>query len=512
MYPGHWSQQTPDKPAIIMADTGQSMSYAQLEERSLRLANHFRALGLQPGQHLAVVAENRFELVEAMWAALRTGTLITAVNCHLTAREAAYIVHDCGASVLILSATLDQADELMQLCADVPHRIAVGGALAGAQDYEQALAKASTERPAHEPRGGDMLYSSGTTGQPKGVMPELRPQPIEDEDVVAVRLFKALYGFDQNTVYLSPAPLYHAAPLRFVMTTQALGGTAVIMPRFDPEDALRFMAQYRVTHAQWVPTMFIRLLKLPEAVRRQHDLSSLKAAIHAAAPCPPEVKRAMIEWWGPVIHEYYAATEGNGLTAINSTEALQRPGSVGKALLGIVHICAPDGSEVPTGEVGTIYFEARPDDRMFSYHGDAAKTERSRHPEHPRWSTIGDLGWVDEDGYLYLADRSSNLIISGGVNIYPQEIENELALHPHVRDVAVVGEADDELGQVVVAYIEAANESESAELLQAELTQWLSTRLARFKLPRRIHRVASLPRTPTGKLLKRKLDPTKAIP
>ena len=510
MYPGTWSEHTPDKPALIMADTGQTLSYRALEERSLRLANHLRALGLQPGDHIAMLAENRFELVEAMWAALRSGTLITAVNSHLTAQETAYIIRDCGARVLIVSAALPQAAEVMQLCADVPHHLAVGGPLAGSQDYEQALAAAPAERPNHEPRGGDMLYSSGTTGQPKGVLPELPQQGIEDEAVPIVQLFKALFGFDQDTVYLSPAPLYHAAPLRFVMVTQALGGTAVIMPRFEPEDALRHIEQYRITHSQWVPTMFIRMLKLPEAVRGRHDLSSLKVAIHAAAPCPPDVKQAMIAWWGPVIHEYYAATEGNGLTAINSAEALERPGSVGKALLGIVHVCDPDGHELPPGEVGTIYFESRPEDRMFSYHRDPDKTERSRHPVHARWSTIGDLGWVDEDGYLYLADRSSNLIISGGVNIYPQEIENALALHPLVRDVAVVGEADEELGQIVAAYIESTDSSLPTDALQAELEPWLSERMARFKIPRHFYRVSSLPRTPTGKLLKRKLDPALA--
>lgn len=511
MYPGRWSPHTPDKPALIMTDSGASLSYRQLEERSLRLANHFRSLGLKPGDHVAVLAENRFELVETMWACLRSGTLITAVNAHLTPAEAAYIIQDCQASVLVISAQLRTAADTLELCAAVPHRIAVGGTLPGTQDYEQVLAAASGQRPDYEPRGGDMLYSSGTTGRPKGVLPELQPQSVEDEDVTAVRLFKALYAFDQNSVYLSPAPLYHAAPLRFVMVTHSLGGTAVIMPRFDPADALRCIEQYRVTHAQWVPTMFIRMLKLPEDVRRKHDLSSLKAIIHAAAPCPPEVKRAMIDWWGPIIHEYYAATEGNGLTAITSAEALERPGSVGKALLGIVHICGPDGQDLPPGEVGTIYFESRPDDRMFSYHGDEAKTASSRHPQHPRWATVGDLGWVDADGYLYLADRSSNLIISGGVNIYPQEIENELALHPDIKDVAVVGEPDDELGQIVVAYLETPSHVQDFDALSAQVTEWLGQRLAGFKLPRRLYRVRELPRTPTGKLLKRKLDPGMAL-
>lgn len=511
MYPGRWIATQPDKPALIMAHTGAALSFRELEDRSLRLANHLRSLGLKHGDHVAMVAENRFELVETMWAAQRSGTLLTAVNSHLTPKEMAYIVHDCQATVLIVSAQLESASALMELCADVPHRVAVGGVLDGAADYERLLAAASPRRPSYEPRGGDMLYSSGTTGQPKGVLPELPQQSVEDEALPIVRLFEALYGFNADSVYLSPAPLYHAAPLRFVMVTHALGGTAVIMPRFEPEAALRCIEQYRVTHSQWVPTMFIRMLKLPEALRRKHDLSSLRVAIHAAAPCPPEVKRAMIEWWGPVIHEYYAATEGNGLTAINSAEALERPGSVGKALLGIVHICGTDGEELQAGEVGTIYFESRPADRMFSYFGDAAKTAQSRHPRHARWATVGDLGWLDADGYLYLADRSSNLIITGGVNIYPQEIENELALHPDVRDVAVVGEQDEELGQIVVAYIEAADHVADGADLARRITDWLAPRLARFKIPRIIHRVRALPRTPTGKLVKRKLDPSLAL-
>jgi long-chain acyl-CoA synthetase len=511
MYPGAHSAQHPDKPALIMADTGAVLTYAQLEERSLRLANHFRGLGLQPGDHLAVVAENRFEIVEAMWAALRTGTLITAVNSHLTAEESSYIIHDCEAKIVLVSGSLENAAQLAQLCADVEHRIWLGEPLPGFDSYEEVLAAASTEKPDYEPRGDDMLYSSGTTGRPKGILPEPKEQSVDDPNVPLVQLFTSVYGFGEDTVYLSPAPLYHAAPLRFVMTTHARGGTAVIMPRFDAEAALATIEKYGVTHSQWVPTMFIRMLKLPREVRESYDVSSLRAAIHAAAPCPAEVKRQMIEWFGPVVYEYYSSTEAPGLTLIDSEEALAKPGSVGRdGYMGTVHICGPDGEELPAGEVGTIYFEIDPAKSMFSYFHDEAKTAASRHPDHPRWATTGDLGYIDEDRYLYLAERTSFLIITGGVNIYPQEIENALALHPDVRDVAVVGEPHEELGEIAVAYVEPEDHVSPERDLGAEVLEWLDGRISKFKIPRRIRVIDALPRTPTGKLVKRKLDPALA--
>ncbi|WP_029088136.1 acyl-CoA synthetase [Brevibacterium album] len=511
MYPGAHAAQHPDKPALILADTGAVLTYAELEERSLRLANHFRSLGVLPGQHLAIIAENRFEIVEAMWAALRTGTLITAVNSHLTAEEASYIVHDCQAEIVLLSGELDDAAELAERCADVPHRIWIGAPLPGFDPYEEVLAAASAERPDYEPCGDDMLYSSGTTGRPKGILPELKDQSVEDPNIPIVQLFTGVYGFGPDTVYLSPAPLYHAAPLRFVRTTHARGGTAVIMPRFDAEAALAAIEKHRVTHSQWVPTMFIRMLKLDREVRESYDVSSLRAAIHAAAPCPVEVKRQMIEWFGPVVYEYYSSTEGPGVTLISSEEALAKPGSVGRdGYLGTIRICGPDGEELPAGEVGTIYFEVDPDKPMFRYFGDEAKTAASRHPVHERWATTGDLGWIDEDRYLYLSERRGFLIITGGVNIYPQEIENALALHPDVRDVAVVGEPDEELGEVAVAYIEPEEHVSPERDLGSEVREWLTGRLSKFKVPRRIRVIDALPRTPTGKLVKRKLDPSLA--
>ena len=511
MYPGVHAATHPDKPAVIMADTGQALTYQQLEERSLRLANDFRSRGLVPGDHVAIAVENRFEIVEALWAALRTGTYITAVNRHLTADESSYIIHDCGAKVVLLSGELEAAGELAELCADVPHRIAIGSALPGFESYEDVLAASSDVKPEREPRGDDMLYSSGTTGRPKGILPAPRDIDISDPDVPLIQLFTQVFGFDTDTVYLSPAPLYHAAPLRFVMTTIARGGTAVIMPRFDAEGALETIQRYGITHSQWVPTMFIRMLKLPQEVRDSYDVSTMRCAIHAAAPCPAEVKQKMIEWWGPIIFEYYASTESAGLTLVNSEESLRKPGTVGRdGFMGTVHICAPDGEELPAGETGIVYFEVAEGREPFEYYGDEQKTAESRHPQNPRWVTTGDMGWIDEDRYLFLADRTSFLIITGGVNIYPQEIENALALHPDVRDVAVVGEPDEELGEIVVAYLEPEDHVGPDQDLGAQVREWLDGRLSRFKMPRRFHTISSLPRTPTGKLVKRKLDPSRA--
>ncbi|HJA37852.1 MAG TPA: acyl-CoA synthetase [Candidatus Brevibacterium intestinigallinarum] len=511
MYPGVHAATHPDKPAVIMADTGQALTYQQLEERSLRLANDFRSRGLVPGDHVAIAVENRFEIVEALWAALRTGTYITAVNRHLTADESSYIIHDCGAKVVLLSGELEAAGELAELCADVPHRIAIGSALPGFESYEDVLAASSDVKPEREPRGDDMLYSSGTTGRPKGILPAPRDIDISDPDVPLIQLFTQVFGFDTDTVYLSPAPLYHAAPLRFVMTTIARGGTAVIMPRFDAEGALETIQRYGITHSQWVPTMFIRMLKLPQEVRDSYDVSTMRCAIHAAAPCPAEVKQKMIEWWGPIIFEYYASTESAGLTLVNSEESLRKPGTVGRdGFMGTVHICAPDGEELPAGETGIVYFEVAEGREPFEYYGDEQKTAESRHPQNPRWVTTGDMGWIDEDRYLFLADRTSFLIITGGVNIYPQEIENALALHPDVRDVAVVGEPDEELGEIVVAYLEPEDHVGPDQDLGAQVREWLDGRLSRFKMPRRFHTISSLPRTPTGKLVKRKLDPSLA--
>jgi acyl-CoA synthetase (AMP-forming)/AMP-acid ligase II len=501
MYPGTWAATTPDKPALVMAGSGRTLTYAELDDRSLRLARHFRDVGLATGDVVALLSDNCPEAFEVYWACLRSGLYVTAVNSHLSADEASYIVRDCGARALVVSA--HAADLVAGLDVDVPDRLAFLGEVPGFGDYEAALAAAGNEPLPEQPHGDDFLYSSGTTGRPKGVKVALPPLRVDEPGYTYVRLFGPLYGFGEDTVYLSPAPVYHAAPLRFGGVVHALGGTLVMMERFDAEGALRAIQDFGVTHAQMVPTMFVRLLKLPDEVRAAHDLSSLRVLIHAAAPCPVEVKRRMIEWVGPIVEEYFASTEANGATMIDSERWLAHPGSVGTALLGVLHICGEDGRELGPGEVGSIYFER--DAVPFRYHGDPAKTAGTQHPEHPTWTTVGDLGHVDEEGYLYLSDRRAFLVISGGVNIYPQEIEDLFSLHPAVADIAVIGVPDDEMGERVVAFVQPAPGAEPGPELAAELTAYARERIAHFKVPREIHFRDELPRTPTGKMVKGRL-------
>jgi acyl-CoA synthetase (AMP-forming)/AMP-acid ligase II len=315
-------------------------------------------------------------------------------------------------------------------------------------------------------------------------------------------MMTTVWRMDEHAVYLSPAPMYHSAPLFYCMSTMRLGGTAIVMEQFDPKEAIACIEKYRVTHSQWVPTMFVRMLKLPAEVRAKYDVSSMKSAVHAAAPCPIDVKRKMIEWWGPVIHEYYAGTEGNGFCYVGSADWLSHPGTVGKSLLGPIHICADEGREVPVGEEGTIYFEG---ETLFSYHNDPKKTAESRHPAHPNWSTLGDVGKLDSEGFLYLTDRKAFMIISGGVNIYPQEAENLLVTHPKVHDVAVFGVPNDDFGEEVKAVVQPIDMAEAGPALAEELIAYCRQHLSPIKCPRSIDFEAELPRHPTGKLYKRLL-------
>jgi fatty-acyl-CoA synthase len=345
-----------------------------------------------------------------------------------------------------------------------------------------------------------MLYSSGTTGRPKGVRPPLPDRQVDEPGDGMVAVFGDRIGLGPDTVFLSPAPLYHAAPLRLCATVQALCGTVVVLERFDAEGALAAIERYRVTHGQWVPTMFVRMLKLPAEVRDRHDLSSLRIAVHAAAPCPAEVKQRMLDWWGPILHEYYSSTEVAGMTWIGPEEWRSHPGSVGRPILGVVHICDDDGRELPTGVVGTVYFER--DARPFEYHNDPVKTRGAEHPAHPNWTTVGDIGRLDQDGFLYLTDRRAFMIISGGVNIYPQEVEDVLALHPAVADVAVIGVPDPEMGERVLAVVTPAAGATPGSELERELISYVRDRIASYKAPRSVDFVDELPRTPTGKLVK----------
>ncbi|MBE7187819.1 acyl-CoA synthetase [Jatrophihabitans endophyticus] len=501
MYPGTFADLTPDKAAIVVAGTGAVTTYAQLDERSTRLANLMGEHGLRPGDHVAFVADNTPEVYDVYWAALRSGLYVTGINNHLTPDEAAYIARDCGATVLIASAgAAELAAAMVDRTPAVTLRLAYGGVIAGHGDYEAALAAASAQRRAHQPAGADMLYSSGTTGKPKGVLPSLPTYQVDEPGDPTSALFGPAYDFRADSVYYSAAPLYHAAPLRFGGFVHRTGGTLVIAERFEPETALADIERFAVTHSQWVPTMFVRMLKLPAEVRGRHDVSSLQVAIHAAAPCPVGIKRQMIEWWGPILQEYYSSTEANGVTLIGPQEWLDRPGSVGRAALGVIHICDDDGVELPTGEIGTIYFER--DAMPFEYHGDPEKTAAAQHPQHPTWSSVGDIGYLDDGGYLYLTDRKAFMIISGGVNVYPQESEDVLTVHPAVADVAVIGVPDDEMGERVHAVVELVDGVEPSDDLAAELIGFARERLAHYKTPRSVEFTDALPRSAAGKLVK----------
>ena len=503
MYPGTHAALFPDKPAVIVAGGTEVTTYRELEERSARLARYLHATGLRRGDHIALLTDNDPRTFEVYWAAMRSGLYFTAVNNHLSPAEIAYIVNDCGAKALVVSAHL--AESAAKIVPDTPGvsiRLSYRGDVEGHDSYEAALAGSSPEPLPSQPAGMDMLYSSGTTGRPKGIKPPL-PDTTVAEPTNVTSVFAPIYGFDTETVYLSPAPIYHAAPLRFCATIQALGGTVVMMEKFDAEQALAAIERHRVTHSQWVPTMFVRMLKLDDAVRSRYDVSSLRVAIHAAAPCPVQVKQAMIDWWGPVLYEYYAATESIGVTLIDSEQWLRRAGSVGKAALGLIHVCGADGGELAPGEIGTIYFER--EEMPFAYHNDPDKTTEAIHPQHPTWSTTGDIGYVDDEGFLFLTDRKAFMIISGGVNIYPQEVEDALALHPKVFDSAVIGIPDAEMGESVQAVIQPAPGVTGSPELADELRTFLRDRIAHYKVPRGVDFVDELPRTPTGKLVKGKL-------
>ena len=503
MYPGQHARTTPDKPAVILAETGGTVTYRELEDKSAALARVLHDAGLRPGDVVAVLSDNAAEVFDVYWAAHRSGLYITAINHHLTPVEAAYIVKDSGARALIVSAALrDLALEAADQLDTVEVRLAFGGDVPGFARYEEALTTAGpplTERPC----GAVMLYSSGTTGFPKGVKPPLPQRRVDEPGDPIVALASRVFGLGPSDVYLSPAPIYHAAPLRWCGMIQALGGTVVLMKKFDAEATLKYVEEYRVTAAQMVPTMFIRMLKLNDDIRDRYDLSTLRILIHAAAPCPVDVKQAMIDWLGPIVYEYYSSTEAHGMTFIDSKDWLSHPGSVGRSVLGELHICDDEGNELPAREIGTVYFER--DRPPFEYHNDPGKTAESQHPGHPAWTTVGDLGFVDDEGYLYLADRKSFMIISGGVNIYPQEVENALALHPAVRDVAVIGVPHPDMGEEVKAVVELAEGFSGCSALGEQLIDYVRQRIAHFKAPRSVDFVDELPRTPTGKLVKNKL-------
>ncbi len=502
MYPGHWAEVKPDEIAVVNTNSNATLTWQELNDRSNQVAQRLAADGLSQGDNVAMFMDNRLEFFVIAWGVLRSGMYLTCINRYLTADEAAYIVSDSNSKVLFASGAIAVTAELPEHIPDCPHRYCLAGPVAGYADYEAALTGMSAEPIDDERQGDAMLYSSGTTGRPKGIKRPLTGKPIT-EGIPGVERGNA-YGVDAKTHYLSPAPLYHAAPFAFCMRTLSLGGTVYMMEKFEEVAALENIERYQITHSQWVPTMFVRMLKLPDEARHRFDLSSHQVAIHAAAPCPAPIKHQMMDWWGPILWEYYAGTERNGSTLITPQEWLAKPGSVGRPAGGsVIQICGEDGQVLPTGESGTVYF-VQPE-RTFEYHNAPDKTQSSAHPEHPNWTTLGDVGYLDEDGYLFLTDRKAFMIISGGVNIYPQEIEDALILHPAVRDVAVFGVPNPDFGEEVKAVIEAADKDADQAALADDLQAFARDKLAGYKVPRSFDFIDEMPRLPTGKLYKRVL-------
>ena len=489
MHPSKHARSQPEKIAYRMAASGETVTYAQLEKRSNQGAHLLRSLGLLRGDGIALMLENNARFFEIVWAAQRAGLYYTCLSTRLSDSDIAFILQDSNSRILISSRAPD-----MQAIPDGITLFAPGG-----RDFVAERAKFPETPIEDESPGNDMLYSSGTTGRPKGIRPPL-PTGSLDQSNALTDFGVNHYGMTADTTFLSPAPLYHAAPLRWCMSVNKLGGTVIVMEKFDAEEALALIDRFAITHGQFVPTHFLRMLKLPEDVRSRYDVSSLEVAFHAAAPCPVEVKRAMLNWFGPVLHEFYAGTEANGLTAIGPEEWLERPGSVGRAVWGELRICDDEDQQLPPGEVGSIYFANGPE---FIYHNDPDKTAASRNSH--GWTTLGDVGRVDEDGYLFLADRQAHVIISGGVNIYPQEIEDRLITHPAIADIAVIGVADAEMGERVVAVVQLAEDVTAGPDLAENLRAHTRKELGSIKTPSEFVFRDHLPREPTGKLVKRRL-------
>ena len=500
-HPSITAQTYPHKPAIIMGDSGEMVTYKQLDERSNEGAQLFRSLGLKTGDHIGLMMENTRQFLEICWAAQRCGLIYTPISTHLKRDETLYILNNSGAKLFIGSLKFaDIAQEIRAEDSAAEHFYMVGGIQSGFESWEEAVDLQATTPIEDQSNGVPMLYSSGTTGQPKGIF-----IPPADPDVLApdplVNTLGIAFGFGEETVYLSTAPLYHAAPLRYNMMSLYCGATSIVMEHFEPERALQLIEEHRVTHSQWVPIMFIRMLKLADEVREKYDLSSLQFAIHAAAPCPIEIKEKMIAWWGEVIVEYYAASEGIGFTIIDSSNWLTHKGSVGPALAGEVHILDDDGNVLPVGETGTVYFAN--DTATFEYHNEPGKTSEAYNDR--GWATTGDVGYLDEDKFLYLTDRKNFMIISGGVNIYPQEIENLLITHHKVADVAVFGIPNEEFGEEVKAVVQPMNWGDASEEVAIELLEWLRERLSNIKIPKSVDFKEKLPRMDNGKMSKRHL-------
>jgi long-chain acyl-CoA synthetase len=497
------AEATPDKPAVIIHPTGTVVTFGEMESRANRLAHRFRRAGLVEGDTVAVLMENNEHLHTVMWAARRSGLYYAVINTHLTPPEAAYIIDNSGAKAVIGSQAMRKVCEGLaeHLPSGLPDLLMIAdGDLDGWQRYPECLADESVTPIADEIEGDLLQYSSGTTGRPKGIRRELAHlPPTETPNMLSVLL--TAIGIDGDSTYISPAPLYHTAPCLWTMSAQVMGVTVVVLEKFDPELCLEAIQRYRVTHGQFVPAMFVRMLKLPESVRNSYDMSSLKRVVHAAAPCPVDIKKQMLQWWGPIVDEYYSSSEGAGITFISADDWVKHPGSVGKPLLGVAHVVDENGDDAPAGQPGQVYFDMG--EVAFVYHNDPEKTAESR--DRHGWVTVGDVGYLNEDGYLFLTDRKHHMIISGGVNIYPQEAENLLVTHPKVLDAAVFGIPDAEMGQRVKGVVQTVDQADATEAFAEELLAWLRERLAHYKCPRSISFEAQLPRTDTGKLYKQEL-------
>ncbi|MFA7503899.1 MAG: AMP-binding protein [Burkholderiaceae bacterium] len=503
MYPSRQAHANPDKPAFIMAGSGQVMSYGELERRSNRLAHLLRRTGLKRLDHYAIFMENNFRFIECCSAGDRAGLYYTTVNSYLKADELAYILQNSESQVLVTSRSRSEvARQALAQCPNVRLCLIVDGDAGDAPmlALDEAVADMPDTPIADEALGVGMLYSSGTTGRPKGILRPLPDTPPSEPLPLYVFLDK-LWLYREDMIYLSPAPMYHSAPQAAVGLAIRAGATSIIMEHFEPLEYLALVEKYRVTHSQLVPTMFSRLLKLPQADRERYDLSSLEVVVHAAAPCPVQVKEQMIEWWGPIIHEYYGATEGLGFTACNSQEWLAHRGTVGRVLLGDLHILDENMEPAPKGTPGEIWFRTA---TPFEYFNDPQRTRESRSAD-GTMSTVGDVGYVDDDNFLYLTDRSTFMIISGGVNIYPQECENLLITHPSVADAAVFGVPNEDLGEEVKAVVQPMPGVAAGPGLEAELIAFCKEHLASIKCPRSVDFTDELPRLPTGKLYKKPL-------
>ena len=505
MHPRIYAQSHPDKPALIMAETGETVTYADLETLANQGAQLIRSLGIQKGDIIALWARNSTEFMSVYWAAQRAGVYICPLPVYLSVDDAAYILKDCGAKMLIVSSEIRAAEDFMTqanaLLPDLTNIFALHQSVANLDNWETTISEMAETPIDDEEAGWHLIYSSGTTGRPKGVKLPLIGGPVI-EDNQWVKRYEQLYNLTQDSVFLACAPLYHAAPILFATNVMRRGATVVITKKFLPDGTLNAIETYGVTLSQMVPTMFIRMLRIPDETRLSYDVSSLKHVVHAAAPCPVEVKYKMMDWFGDIIDEYYAGSESIGATAITASEWRKKPGSVGKSRNSILHICGDDGEELPIGEIGSIYFEGGYD---FEYLNDPIKTKDARNPLHPNWATYGDIGYIDEDGYLFLTDRKKFIIISGGVNIYPQETENVLSQHPKVADVAVFGVPNDDMGEEVKAVVQPLNWDDRGSAFEEELIEYCRSKLSTFKCPKSVDFEKSLPRQENGKLYKRAL-------